>query len=251
MDVASLSPVVELRQYTLVPGGRDVLIELFEREFIESQEELGMTVIGQFTDVDDDHRFVWLRGFSNMAVRQQGLAAFYGGPIWNQHRESANATMIDSDNVLLLRPSQPTAGFSPHGFAHPPDSSNKEHRGLVTAAIYAIEPAMEPAFVDYIDTGVRSALGELGAVLLACFVSDHTPNNFPSLPVREGENVIIWFAGFPDASFAVRCIPGNGNLGVAIPPAPLGRRPFQILRLLPTPRSAVTGLSPGWSRIPG
>ncbi len=28
-------PVVELRQYTLHPGKRDILIELFDREFIE------------------------------------------------------------------------------------------------------------------------------------------------------------------------------------------------------------------------
>jgi hypothetical protein len=27
-------PIVELRQYTLHPGGRDVLIELFESEFV-------------------------------------------------------------------------------------------------------------------------------------------------------------------------------------------------------------------------
>ena len=73
----SPSPVVELRQYTLHPGKRDVLIDLFDREFIESQEELGMTVIGQFRDVDDADRFVWLRGFHDMASRAQGLAAFY------------------------------------------------------------------------------------------------------------------------------------------------------------------------------
>jgi hypothetical protein len=35
-------PLVELRQYTLHPGKRDVLIDLFDREFVESQEALGM-----------------------------------------------------------------------------------------------------------------------------------------------------------------------------------------------------------------
>ncbi len=46
---ASFSPIVELRQYTLHPGQRDVLIELFERAFIEVQEAGGATVIGQFS----------------------------------------------------------------------------------------------------------------------------------------------------------------------------------------------------------
>ena len=44
-------PVVELRQYTLRPGQRDVLIDLFDREFIESQEAEGMAIVGQFRDL--------------------------------------------------------------------------------------------------------------------------------------------------------------------------------------------------------
>lgn len=58
--------VVELRQYTLHPGGRDVLIDLFEREFVETQEAVGMRVIGQFRDEADPNRFVWLRGFPDL-----------------------------------------------------------------------------------------------------------------------------------------------------------------------------------------
>src|SRR5437773_842113 len=74
-------PIVELRQYTLHPGKRDVLIDLFDREFVESQEALGMKVIGQFRDLDDPDRFVWLRGFRDMASRAKALQDFYGGPI--------------------------------------------------------------------------------------------------------------------------------------------------------------------------
>jgi len=39
LDVLSLEnccPMVELRQYTWHPGKRDVLIDLFDREFVES-----------------------------------------------------------------------------------------------------------------------------------------------------------------------------------------------------------------------
>ena len=95
-------PIVELRQYTLHDGKRDVLIDLFEREFVESQEALGMKVIGTFTDIDRPNRFVWLRGFRDMDSRLAGLTSFYGGPVWQGHRNEANATMVDSDNVLLL-----------------------------------------------------------------------------------------------------------------------------------------------------
>src|SRR5258706_13218426 len=102
MNKRIYSPIVELRQYTLHSGRRDELIELFEREFIETQETVGIQVIGQFYDLDDPDRFVWLRGFNDMSAREQSLNAFYSGPIWIAHRDAANATMVDSDNVLIL-----------------------------------------------------------------------------------------------------------------------------------------------------
>ena len=61
-------------------------------------------MLGQFRDLDDADRFVWLRGFESMAARPAALGAFYDGPVWKAHREAANATMIDSDDVLLLQP---------------------------------------------------------------------------------------------------------------------------------------------------
>ena len=81
-NTGSCCPVIELRQYTLKPGQRDVLIELFEREFIETQETVGMRLIGQFRDRDRPDRFVWMRGFADMPSRAIALAAFYGGPTW-------------------------------------------------------------------------------------------------------------------------------------------------------------------------
>ncbi|HEY9023420.1 MAG TPA: NIPSNAP family protein, partial [Burkholderiaceae bacterium] len=103
-EVAAALSVLELRQYTLHPGRRDELITLFEREFVESQEDAGMRILGTFHDLDDPDRFVWIRGFPDMASRAESLAAFYGGPAWKAHRDAANATMVDSDNVFLLRP---------------------------------------------------------------------------------------------------------------------------------------------------
>ena len=70
------SPIVELRQYTLLPGQRDVLIDLFEANFVESQEDTGMKVIGTFRDLDDPTRFVWLRGFDTMDSRARSLGDF-------------------------------------------------------------------------------------------------------------------------------------------------------------------------------
>ena len=43
--------IVELRRYTLREGRHNELIDLFDREFVETREELGMAVLGQFRDL--------------------------------------------------------------------------------------------------------------------------------------------------------------------------------------------------------
>src|SRR5512141_2772883 len=133
MNQASYSPIVELRRYTLHPGRRDELIELFEREFIESQEAVGIQVLGQFYDLEDSNQFVWLRGFNDMDARRASLNAFYGGPVWKMHRDAANGTMIDSDNVLLLRLVHPTSGFTFKNGKRPTRGSGAVRAGLVVA----------------------------------------------------------------------------------------------------------------------
>ena len=52
--------------------------------------------------------------------------------------------------------------------------------------------------ISFITLKTRSNpyLIEAGASILAYFVTEDSPNKFPALPVREGENVFVWFAGF-------------------------------------------------------
>ncbi|MEV7397935.1 NIPSNAP family protein [Aeromicrobium sp. NPDC092404] len=97
-------PIIELRQYTLKPGRRDAFVERFEREFVDTQQAVGIDVLGMFADLDDADRFVWFRGFSSLQQRDASLAAFYDGPVWAALRDETNADLIDSDDVLMLRP---------------------------------------------------------------------------------------------------------------------------------------------------
>lgn len=226
-------PIVELRQYTLHPGQREVLIDLFDREFVETQEEAGMAVIGQFRDLDDPDRFVWLRGFQDMPSRAEALGRFYGGPVWRTHRNEANATMIDSDDVLLLRPVTDATGFpapagvrSAVGQPAPPES-------VVLATLYHRDRPFDPAFTDFFHHEVEPVLVETGAEPLACLQSEHAENTFPALPVRTGENVFVWFARFPHVSDV------DDHLRRLDHPALETRltSPPQRLRLVPTARS--------------
>src|SRR5579859_8097921 len=150
-------PIIELRQYTLHPGKRDELIALFDRELVESQEQLGAKIIGQFRDAGDPDRFVWLRGFADMESRGNALRAFYGGPVWKAHREAANATMVDSDNVLLLRPARATSGFHLDGVDRAPAGANPKASGPIFATIYSFDTAVNDEFVDYFTQAVVPA----------------------------------------------------------------------------------------------
>ena len=109
---------------------RDVLIDLFERKFIEAQEDVGMGVIGHFRNADDPNAFVWVRAFADMESRARALAGFYDGATWQSHRSAANATLLDNDNVLLLRPTAAGAGFILDAPERPALEATGDGRGM-------------------------------------------------------------------------------------------------------------------------
>jgi quinol monooxygenase YgiN len=246
MSKSTYSPIVELRQYTLHEGRRDELIKLFDREFIETQEAVGIRIIGQFYDLDDPSRFVWLRGFNDMSAREQSLSAFYNGPVWKAHRDAANATMIDSDNVLLLRPARPTSGFPRRNGHRPPLGSRAKQNGFMTATIYYFNKPVDSDFINYFENTIHPILMETDALLLAYFVTEDSPNTFPRLPVREGEHVFVWFAGFQDQdAYERHLIELNHSKHWSQEISKflkhrLIRKP-EVLRLTPTSRSWLTG----------
>lgn len=229
-------PIVELRQYTLHEGQRDTLIKLFEREFLDSQEAEGMKVIGTFRDVDRPDRFVWLRGFRDMDSRGAGLSAFYDGPRWQAHRDAANATMIDSDNVLLLRAPAAAAQFQLN--APRPAVGEDALTGLVVATILHLTSTATAAKV--FEQRVKPSLEGDGIPVLAWFVPEPSANNFPRLPVREGEKVMVWFAAFSSAADHAA---QQAVIADALSPlAPLLAREPEVLRLEPTARSQLRGV---------
>jgi hypothetical protein len=231
--------VVELRQYTLHPGQRDVLVELFERELIESQEAHGIRVVGLFRDLDRPDRFVWLRGFADMPARAEALTGFYGGPVWKAHRGAANATMVDSDDVLLLRPLPPGTGFPDAPL--PPIDAAARSRGVVEVRLLYSASEITPEQAGAAALALDAALEAAGGTRLALLVEEPSANNFPRLPAREGEHLLAWVAALDDEA-------GRARLREALAASTAWRsaeaaivagapRPPEALRLVPTARS--------------
>lgn len=246
------SPVVELRQYTLKPGKRETLIDIFDGKLIEGQEEAGMTVIGQFRDLDRPDMFVWLRGFDGMDARKDALAAFYGGPVWAAHSNAANATMIDSDDVLLLRPAWLGAGFDLSGAsragmpAGEKPSRNKAVAGIVVIRIHHLRRGTEIGFANRFEVEMAPLMTAPGIRQLAAFITEHAENSFPRLPIRASENVFISVTGFDSTEAHA-----SHEAALAASPAwqafwqaarPDLTKPTETLRLSPTSQSLV-----GWN----
>src|SRR5262249_53624296 len=111
------TPIVELRQYAMVPGRVDEFLSIFESELIEPQEDWGAHVLGIFRDRNRPDFVVWLRGFAAMAARPRALGVFYGSPLWKSRREAVNATLVDNDNVLLPHAVRDGLSLEPSGAA--------------------------------------------------------------------------------------------------------------------------------------
>jgi hypothetical protein len=145
-----------------------------------------------------------------MESRKAALETFYDGPAWKQNRDAANATMTDSDNVLLLRMPSTQHGF--HLPAERPRTLGEEAR-LVVAVIYYLPEGETPEIQSDSE--------------LARFVTESSENTFPRLPIREGENAFVWFGAYENAAAFEK------------ERAALTRVPWrtEVLRLEPTPRS--------------
>src|SRR5687767_8933901 len=185
------SSVIELRQYTMKPGRRDELIGMFEEKFIEPQEAGGIRVLGQFRDRDRPNYFVWLRGFADMPARAAALDAFYSGPVWQGNRNAANDTLIDSDDVLLLKPVA-RRGL-PQLAARPTHDAAKRASSIVVATIYLLTSSVNDEFRDFFDTRIAPLAAAAGASPVARFETEESTNNYPRLPVR-GEHAYVWFS---------------------------------------------------------
>ena len=151
-----------------------------------------MTILGTFRDLDDANQFVWLRGFADVAGRAPALQAFYSGPVWREHSAVANATMVDVDNVLLLRPDPEGPHLELDPSTRPPVGA-PERDELLWVTISA-DPLPGDAF--------------------ARFLTEHARNEFPALPVREDVDVAValWRAEPPAGVDKLRLRPTPRSL---------------------------------------
>jgi hypothetical protein len=188
--------VIEFRRYTVKEGEREHFADYFESYFPEAFQQMGAIAFGQFFERKNPVGFTWMRGFKNTDARAVINAGFYYGPLWREHAFTMNSLMVDSDNVLLLRPLNPERGVTVLPSVDPV-AERKGAQGVVVAQIFAVKANSVDAFAQQAEAtfaGYRAA----GAREAGVLVTLDTPNNFPQLPVRTDGPYLVWLGVVKD-----------------------------------------------------
>jgi hypothetical protein len=188
--------VIEFRRYTVKAGEREHFAEYFESYFPEAFQQMGAIAFGQFFERKNPVMYTWMRGFKNTDARAVINAGFYYGPLWREHAFTMNSLMVDSTNVLLLRPLNPDRGVVVLPSVDPVAES-KGAQGVVVAQIFAVKANSVDAFAQQAEAtfaGYRAA----GAREAGVLVTLDTPNNFPQLPVRTDGPYLVWLGVVKD-----------------------------------------------------
>ena len=93
--------IVEVRSYRIKPGKREEFIEFFLKRSVPALRAHAMKVTGPFVDLENPNKFVWLRMFPSLEVRERMKDAFYGGELWKNELEAIAMPMLESYDVIL------------------------------------------------------------------------------------------------------------------------------------------------------
>src|SRR4029077_5545404 len=120
--------------------------------------------------------------------------------------------------VLLLHPARRGSGFFGLDGTRILVGGAENFGRRISAAIYLFDSPREVGFADHFEDKIKPGLAETGASILASFVTERTPKNYPLLPIREDAHAFVAFAAFEGPS----------------PPWPGAP---EVLTLIPTTRS--------------
>ena len=94
-------PVLDLRTYRLVPGGRDEFDRILRDEVRPMLDRRGIEVVGHGPSLGDDRHYFLARGFPSEAERQRQLSSFYGSDEWRPYDDRVMA-LVESFHHLVI-----------------------------------------------------------------------------------------------------------------------------------------------------
>ena len=101
-SAADTAPVLDLRTYKLVPGGRDAFDRIFREDALPMLRRYGIQVLAYGTSVADDDYYYLARAFPSASRRREQLDSFYGSDEWRQNHEDAVMELIETYHVVVI-----------------------------------------------------------------------------------------------------------------------------------------------------
>ncbi|WP_053004278.1 NIPSNAP family protein [Flavobacterium sp. ABG] len=180
--------VLELRNYLLKPNKLNDFEEYFNNHFVTPMAKLEGFTLGQFKINNVNDRFVWLRGFTDMKTRVNFLNDFYiNSPTWKNFGQGANAMMLNSDHVHLLKPLEKSTTLD----------FLDVNEGIVLVDFYICNSTLNKV-IDLFNTTYIPFLKSLNISDLSLWVSEMQENDFPRLPVFQDKNLLVTITKYKD-----------------------------------------------------
>jgi hypothetical protein len=191
--------VIELRNYLVRQGRRDQFINLFEENFVQSQNILGGYILGQYRVKGADDNFFWIRGFRDMPARYKFLNDFYyGSPSWKQHKSEANSMLLNNDNVHLLKPLNLKGDSNDAELSFNADWFGQE-KGVAVVDFYTSNTKREK-LIEFVKKKYAPILNNSKIEHASFWTSEMTPNDFTGLPVFQDKNLLVQITFYKNES---------------------------------------------------
>ncbi len=191
--------VLELRNYLVRQGRRDEFINLFEENFVQSQNILGGYILGQYRIKDAGDNFFWIRGFKDMSARYKFLNDFYSrSPSWKQHKSEANSMLLNNDNVYLLKPLNLKDNSNDAEFSFNTNWFGQE-KGVAVVDFYTSNTKREK-LIEFVRKKYSAILNASKIENASFWMSETTPNDFTGLPVFQDKNLLVQITFYKNES---------------------------------------------------
>jgi hypothetical protein len=95
-------PVLDVRTYKLVPGGRETFDRFLRERALPMLSRYQIDVVGYGPSLIDDDHYYLARAFLSASSREERLGAFYGSDEWRQGYEHTVMELIESFHPVVI-----------------------------------------------------------------------------------------------------------------------------------------------------
>ena len=100
--LAHRGPVLDLRTYKLVPGGRETFDRILRESALSMLARHEIDVVGYGPSLADSDHYYLARAFPSAASRERRLGAFYGSDEWKQGYEGTVSELIETYHTVVI-----------------------------------------------------------------------------------------------------------------------------------------------------